>query len=209
MATCRSIVNRALRKIGVLAAGREARPSDAEDTLEALKGLYKAWISSGAFGRMADVVPNADFTAGENQRIFVTVDTVATITLPELVPMHLDPLPYDQERVAYTNYEATDGANRPPKDGAVVEVVEGDSILTYLYDGTLRRWQEIGAMALADDCPRSHSDPEGLAACLALEIAGNYDAGVSDTDLRQARRYEETLSLHLSRPREAAAGVYC
>ena len=123
MATCANIGARSLRNIGRLGSGRDPRPADAEDVFVALKGMYKAWVGSGALGRLSDVVPTGDYTAGENQRIFRNSEATGTITLPELVPAYFTPLPYNQERDTYTNYEQVDGSNRPPRDGAVVVVV--------------------------------------------------------------------------------------
>lgn len=212
MATARFIVNGALRKLGRLGAGREPRLADSEDTLAALRGLYQAWIASGVFGRLADVVPLSDYTAGENQRIFRTEDNVLEITLPALVPMYANPLPYDRERSAYyTNYEQVDGNNRPPRDGAVVQIVDDTTgaMATYIYDGTMKRWQPIEAMSLDDEAPRSTSDPEGLKALLALEVADQFGAEISSTLSLQAARYTNALITSPSMPRQTVQGVYC
>lgn len=80
MATVRSICNGALRRIGRLAAGREARAVDLEDTFESLKGLYRAWVNQGTFGRLCDVVIDRDYTARPNERILRRDNAV--ITLP-------------------------------------------------------------------------------------------------------------------------------
>jgi len=89
MATSRQVINGALRKIGVLGAGREARTNDAQDALEALRDTYQWLISSGAFGRLRDVVPQSNYTACGNERIFRNESNVTTITLPETVPVYV------------------------------------------------------------------------------------------------------------------------
>ena len=124
MATARDITNGALRKIGKLAGGREPRTQDASDALEALRGLYRQLINSGAFGRLRDVVPTgAAYTAGENERVFRNSDATLTIDLPELVRRDLPcgPLPYDEEEAYYPN-GVIDNAMRPPRDCSVVVV---------------------------------------------------------------------------------------
>lgn len=205
-------MERALRKLGRLGAGRTARTADAEDALEALKGLYKSWIASGAFGRLSDVVPSTSFTAGENQRIFRNSLAVGSITLPELVPAYADPLPYNRERDQYTNYEAVDGANRPPRDGSVVQIVDAmadpQTTTTYLYDGTQRVWQTLDALTLTDTAPRSYDDPEGLAACVAAEVADQFGLELPGSTFRQAVRFTSTITAAYSRPRQASAGSY-
>ena len=59
MASCRHVINGALRKLGRLGGGREPRTADAADALAALQGLYLSWIASGAFGRLRDVIAEA------------------------------------------------------------------------------------------------------------------------------------------------------
>ncbi|MFC0304396.1 hypothetical protein [Rhizorhabdus histidinilytica] len=90
MASCRDIVNGALRKLGKLGAGREPRLADSQDALEALRGLYRSLITSGAFGRLADIIPTGEtYTAGENQRIFRNSDATLQIDLgrTQLLPL--------------------------------------------------------------------------------------------------------------------------
>jgi hypothetical protein len=210
MAVCRGIINRALRKLGRLGAGREARPSDAEDALEALKGMYKAWIISGAFGRLSDVVPTGDYVAGENQRIFRNSEATVSITLPELVPAYADPLPYNRERDNYTNYAEIDGNNRPPRDGSVVVVANAidGSTVSFVYDGSIRQWQEIDGLTLDSEAPRSYGDPEGLSATLALEVADEYGVQLGAATMRQARRYEQAMTARYSTPTTVSVASY-
>ncbi len=86
---CRLTVNSALRKLGVLAAGREARSVDLDDGFDALKGMYRQLITNGAFGKLRDVIPVADYTACGNERIFRNTEDVVSITLPETIGIML------------------------------------------------------------------------------------------------------------------------
>jgi len=211
MASCLSIINRSLRKLGVVGAGRDARTNDAQDALDALRGLYGSWIASGAFGRLADVVVQSDFNAYENQRIVRPIGVTAEITLPDFVPMYSQPLPYNLERDVYGgNYEAVDGNNRPPKDGAVIVIADQETgtIQNWIYDGIVKVWRQIDELGLADEAPISTADPEGLAAALAMEISDQFGAEVSGGTANQYRRFVAALTSRFSMPRQTIVGSY-
>lgn len=209
MATARDIISRALRKIGRLGAGREPRLADQEDALETLRSLLLSWVESGAFGRLSDVVPVGDYTAGENQRIFRNSADTNSITLPELVQAYANPLPYNRERAYPVNYEAAVSNMRPPRDGAVVQIAdfENSLVMTHIYDGVARLWREVGGIGLDDTVPRS-GDGEGLSACLARDLADTFGTVAGEATRRQARRYEDAMVLRFSTPRETAVGEY-
>jgi hypothetical protein len=197
----------ALRKLGRLGAGREPRTADQADVLAALQGLYRFWIDTGTFGRLADVIPLADITAGENQRI-IRDETVITVTLPEYVPAFCDPLPYGALWPAQVSSNR-DYANRPPHDGSVVQIKDtvAGNVESWIYDGTRREWVNIDALQLDEEAPRS-GDYHGLAACLAAEIADEFGAELGVATQGQAARFVTTLTHHLSTPRRAVAGVF-
>lgn len=208
MATCRHVVNGALRKLGRLGGGRDPRTADATDALAALQGLYLSWIASGAFGRLSDVIAEADITAAENVRI-IRDETVVTVTLPEVVPAYCDPLPYGA-LWPYVVQNGTDGANRPPRDGAVVQIKDtvGGQVASYVYDGTLREWVKIEALQMDNEAPRSVTDPEGLSAVLAMELSDTFGAEIGPATLRQAGRFTTAMISNPSAPRREAVGVY-
>lgn len=233
MTTARQTVNGALRKLGRLAAGREPRSADAADALAALQGLYLSWITSGAFGRLEDVVVNADYTARPNQHVIRQSDDVERITLPQISqdgiwwhsftdgPIY-DPLvdgdgdeilddagqpifPVTvRERKPYERLE-------PPRDGSVVKITDmvAGKTETYVYDGAVKEWQSIERLQLDSEAPRSQADPEGLSATLALELADTFGAEVGPTTMRQIARFNINLTQRFGMPREAVTGVYC
>lgn len=209
MATCRHVINGALRKLGRLGGGREPRTADSTDALAALQGLYLSWIASGAFGRLHDIVATADITAAENVRI-IRDETVVTVTLPELVPAYCD-IPYGTWPY-WPNVvqNGTDFASRPPRDGSVIQIKDtvGGQVASYLYDGTLREWVQIEMLQMDNEAPRSVTDPEGLSATLAMELADTFGAEIGPTILRQAGRYTTAMVNNPSAPRREAAGVY-
>lgn len=227
MATARAIVNGALRKLGRLGGGREPRTADQTDTLAALQSLYGAWIAAGAFGRILDVVPSGtSYTARGNERILRTSADTLSVTLPELVSdaSYSD---YGRDRRGYygtiitvteengqtiVDVQASQpiGCVEPPRDGSVVVITdrEGGETGTWLYDGTIKKWQAIHLLQLDSEAPRSSADPEGLGAALALEIADTFGAEVGPTTQRQAARFHTAMTHRYGMRRESVAGVY-
>lgn len=227
MATCRATVNTALRKLGRLAAGREPRQADAQDALDALRGLYTAWVSSGAFGRLCDVVPTGtSYTATGNERVFRTkgVDALS-VNLPELVadgwvndfgrdaPYYGTTVTISDDGDTTTVTVAPSqplGYCKPPRDGAVVSISDAvcGQTKSYLYDGTIKKWQGLDDLALDAEAPRSSADPQGLAACLAVEIADQFGVEVMPATLAQASRFKSAMVNRFSMPRQMVPGVY-
>lgn len=229
MATARFITNLALQKLGVLGAGRDARQSDATDALSALQALYGAWIAGGAFGRLRDVVPQGTtYTTSGNERILRTSAEQMEIVLPELVSeAHYNDYGVPRRGYYGTIIEISNvgdntvidvrasqpiGCVEPPRDGSAVIITDrvGGERATWLYDGTVKQWQGIERMTLEDDAPRSSADPQGLAACLAMEIADSYgDAGVVGPSAQaQAARFKAAMTQRFGMRREQSVGVY-
>ncbi len=231
MPTCRWVVNSALRKCGVLAAGREPRLADQTDALEALRGLYQGWIASGAFGRLQDVVPTGtNYVAHGHERIFRTEPDILSVTLPTLVSDGwISDYGYGDRRWR-TGYYGTIitietvsgdttvtvetgqpiGAATTPRDGAPVIISDqiGGMTAAWLYDGTTKMWEAINNLDEDNDAPRSQSDPEGLAACLAMEIAADYGSDLSAATVMQARRYMQALTHRYGMRRETGVSAY-
>lgn len=212
MATCSSIINRALRKIGRLGAGRDARTNDAQDALDVLRGLYTSWITSGALGRMADVVVSGDVTAGEGQRIVRPIGVSSEVTLPETISSFTayPPPPYGSVWPYTVLYEGVDPNVRPPADGTAVSVVDQETgtAAYWIYDGSLKLWAQIDTLGLTDTAPMSSTDPEGLAAVLAIECADQFGADVSPITARASGRFMWALTNKASMPRAIGQGAY-
>lgn len=209
MPSARIVVNGALRKIGILAAGREARTSDAADALEALNGLYAWLITSGAFGRLRDVIPTADYTACGNERIYRMLPTI-TITLPDTVPADWNWYcdgwgPYPP---LYANSLLTNQA--PPRDCAVVAITDqvvGTSE-TWINDAFLRQWQAVGDIGLDDPAPLSARDPQGLQSLLASRIADQFGGDLPQMTALQASQMVQGLTARFASPASISPGVY-
>jgi len=224
VSTARVIVNSALRKLGRLAAGREARLADAQDTLEALRGLYSSWIAGGACGRLRDVVPTGtNYTTPGNERIYRTGPDPLSVTLPELVSEGWrDDFGHERHggnfgtiiTISQIGDEVTVvvEAAQPighcvvtPRDMSAVVISDevGGQTQSWLYDGNIKKWQSIDNLTLDDDAPRSSADPEGLAALLALEMADKFGIDISPFTMRAANRFNTALSMRLGMRRES------
>lgn len=199
MAVCRVVVDTALRKLGVLASGREARSSDAADTLTALQGLYTSWIAAGTFGRLIDVTPQgSSYTPYCSARVFRESETTLDVLLPELVGYGWF---YD-----YGWYRCCGQYNPTvtPRDGMAVVISDTASgeTASWLYDGTIKKWQGIEGLTLDDEAPRSTADLLGLASCLALEISDQFPTDIAPATAVQANRYMTAMTQRFGMRRE-------
>lgn len=227
MATARLVVNTALRKLGVLASGREPRLSDQTDAFDALRGLYGSWIASGAFGRLRDVVAQHDYCALPNDHVYRQSEALQRVILPGLTWCHnfttndVDPiLDGDGEAIMDESgrdifaepiaQSATFEHRKPPRDGSVVRISDevGGETRTWLYDGTTKRWQALELLSLDDEAPRSDADMQGLASTLAIEIADQFDATILEATVRQAQRFQLQMTGRFGVGRECVTGVY-
>lgn len=190
MASCLSIVNMALRKIGTLASGREARSVDRDDAFVILVSLYRTWINNGAFGRLSDVTPTGDYIAGENQRIFRNASATLTITLPETVD--------------------DDGNQYTPLDTSVVVIVDAFSgtVTEFIYDGQIKAWVSLYDLVITSEAPLSRRDEQGLAACLAVALADEFSGNVGPFTMQQAAAFKTALTHRYSMPAVQVQGEY-
>lgn len=228
MATVRHVTNLALRKLGVLGGGRDARPTDAADALAGLQGLYQSWIASGAFGRLYDRVPQGtQYVARGNERIMRRAGDDIEIILPEFVSDGIVP---DYGRELRSGYYGTIisitaqgndtvvdirpsqpiGCVQSPRDGSVVIITDEatGNVLTSIYDGTLKKWEQIESLQQDDEAPRSTADASGLASCLAVEIADQFGAELSEVTVSQAARFRMQMTHRYGMRRESVMGVY-
>lgn len=212
---CRETCNGALRKIGVLAAGREARAADLNDTFDALKGLYRQLITNGAFGRLRDVIPIENYIAFENERIFRNTEDVVSVTLPQTLRnwqfwgaywiygiYPVEPVP-----------PATNAINidvRTPRDCAVVSVINSldGLVMDFIYDGHTKNWQGIYDLTLDTEAPLSFRDPQGLQALLAAQVSDEYGREIGGATQRLAGNFQSGLTNRFSFCDEPVYGEY-
>lgn len=206
MATCRQVITTALRKIGVVAAGREPRANDTYDALSSLQSLYFGLIDGGAFGRLRDVIPLVDYTAGENERVFRSDDGCTNVTLPETLGIDIDPC----DGWGLFSGNISQSQMRPPRDCSVVIINDAfsGSTTTFLYDGSVKQWIGIDALMLDQPAPLSSRNPDGLSALLAMQIVDQFGGDMPQGTVRAALQFQSSLLTRYSAPREEAAGVY-
>jgi hypothetical protein len=148
------------------------------------------------------------------------------VTLPELVTYEATP-DYGHERVGYYGTVVTVetigdetvvtiepgqpiGYATTPRDlsAVVISDATGGMTSSWLYDGHIKKWEQIDQLQLDDEAPRSTADREGLAALLALELADSYGIDIGPATVRQANRYSVAMTSRYGMRREATAGVY-
>lgn len=198
MATCSNIITLALKKLQAIASGETPTAAESADGLVALQGLLDGWCRDGTFGRLRDVHVTENYTAREFQRIRVDAGTV---TIPELIPVDqnggddygFQPAQIDAEQLA--DDELPDPNNRPPRNRSViVTLTPGGARATWFYESDIGDWVQIQALALADECPLSRVDADGLASQLALTIADQFGAEPKPWTVAKAARFRSLLS---------------
>lgn len=210
---CRDVVKGALRKLGRLAAGREPRPADLQDGMEALRGLYRQWISLGTFGALRDVIPTGtEYTAGENERVFRNGAGAINVTLPDTVLDNCfgDPCDYGSRWVP-PGRDARNRASRPVRDCSIVVIQDQATGITleFLYDGNAGGWIQLAELTDTDTAPLSFRDPQGLQAALAVAIEGEFGGNLTAGTIRQAQMLNYALTHRFSSVRPSAHVEYC
>lgn len=206
--SCLDVVKGALRKLGVLASGREPRAVDRDDVFQSLKGMYRQWVNNGTLGRMQDVVPVADFTVCSAVRILRTAETASlSITLPETVSRPV----FWRDYGIWGLCDCSDSRNiTTPRDGMPVSISDAVIGETYdfIYDGQIKRWEGIDGLELADRAPLAWRDPQGLMAALAMQIADEFSAQPGLSTSMQAANFMSALTCRYSTPAEAQPGIF-
>jgi hypothetical protein len=165
MATCRDIIKRGLRLIGVIAASEEPSADDAVTCMIALQGIYDALSHQGIFNRLADVVITQDYTAKENERILINTASAVTVTYPVTID---DPY--------------VDGKARPPRDLSQIQVrrISSTTREHVIYNTYLARWVSIVGLTLDTEAPFSERANQQLAGRLGLIVAPEYGMQPND-----------------------------
>lgn len=181
MATCQTIIRRALRNLGVLQGGQEPVGPDADDGLERLQSLVLALPGLVLNGRWHEKAIAAAATACEGERLTVTGAVV--VTLPATVTW--------------------DGRTRPPHDLAKVQILGADveNAGLWLYSATKAAWGQADDLALIDELPFGSEDDAGLAAHLATDWADEYGptAQVQPRTLALAQIFSRSMRARLKK----------
>lgn len=151
MATCLEIIERAHVRAGIRARGDTPSAEETADALLSLQSLYDEMIGLGVFGRLTEVIIEAAYEAGENERIYNTSGGALSVTLPQTVS------------------DEFTGETRPPRDRSVVVIAE-DPEEAHIYEAPLGAWKAMKGLAATDYAPLSVRSAEGLACALAARL---------------------------------------
>ena len=207
MTTCNDIVRMAMGRIRQLRAGENPQGNEAADGMIFLQGLYDGWVSSGLFGRLNDTVISSDYTALEQDRVIN--DSNYNVTLPLTYTASFPTGSYyptwpDDRMWAYLQSAQI----RPPRDLAMVEILDAGALKRYLYSAHLRQWVQINGLALTDTAPLAEHGAMGLASCLAEVMGDEYGEPVGPNVREQATQFKWGLSSKYDSQRVGAMQAY-
>jgi hypothetical protein len=176
---CLDIICRAMRRIGVIAAGELPRSVEQSDALDTLKALYSRLINDGAFGVIEERhVDAAEVEAKPGERIVIYGGEVS---FPDIAP--------DCSVICVVD----------PSTNDVEELI---------FDTRTQTWRKLGELTLTSEAPISHRDPIGLVCALAIELADEYGQELSEITVRNAARWHMALTHNWSVKPETQPGVY-
>jgi hypothetical protein len=189
MATCRYTIKRGLQKLAIIAPGDDPDASEADTGLAVLQGLFDAWANAGMFGRL-----DVDSIAG------IEADDVVSVALPESgAPVSLPIVVKD-----------SDGEDVLPPDLAYAEYVNTSTSerRAYLFDRRMAKWTRIDTLTLDSECPLSRRNSEGMAAVLAVYMAGDFGVTPGPLVVRQAGSFQLALSTRMGEPRVETTAAF-
>lgn len=192
--TCREIVHTAYTLASITSIDEEPTNGELNHGLEMLKSLYDGWFAAGEFGVLRDIYVTDDYTAFEGDRVIKSGQEI--ITLPDT---------YDKERYGYnsgysdSNYGYGDyyydrNRTRAAYELGAIEVVGVSRNIRELGD-----WINISELTADSPAPLVQFGMIGLAAQLAIDLAGTFGAEISTSTLRQSDMFKTSLrSKHIS-----------
>jgi hypothetical protein len=186
------IICRAMRRLGVLAGGSLPRDTEQTDTLETLRAIYRRLINEGVSGPLRDVAPTTtSYTARENERIFRNSLTTTSIEFPESI-------------------DDGCGGSRLPRDASVIVVSDeftGQTV-DWVYEAATRTWVPVDGLTLTSPALFARRDPNGLACMLAVELADEFGQQPSEIVIRNAVRWQMSITHNWSQEDVPTRGVY-
>lgn len=211
--TVRSVVKGAMKKLGVLAIGREPTAAQAQDALEILQAFYRELIGQGVFGRLNDVlVTTSTYEARENERVVCDLSSGVTVTLPETITQSLyGALPlYDPYGTDYGRGSVCEILPRPPRDGACIIVADVNSSLEryYLYDANRAYWVLLDELTLDSTAPLGERYENGLRAILAERLTDPFGVPLPKQAAGEANTFRYSISMKLDRSRRPTIAEY-
>ena len=161
--TCRDVVARSLRRLGIVAAGEEVAGVDEVVGIEALQEIIDG-MRSGLFGRLADVLATSNLTANVFDRVIGNEVAGITVTLPTT---------YEEDAI---------------RNGSVIEVRDlfTTVYLNYRWNGDTQRWAALTALTPSTDLPVGDNFVGAIVALLATRLAGEFGVPVTMEIMRDA-----------------------
>lgn len=160
---CSKVIERALRRIGVLAANEDVSSSDEALGLEALQEIIDS-MRSGLFGRLRDVLATDNLTAKVFDRVVGNKVSGIAVTLPTT----------EEDEVI--------------RNGSVIEVRDlfTSVSLNYRWNGDTQRWVALTGLTASSDLPIGDNFVGAIVALLAVRLSDDFGEQVSPQIMRDA-----------------------
>lgn len=182
MTTCRDLIDRAGRQLGVLAAGETAAGDDAADLMRHLQDLILdlPLLMDGAWEdvRLTNDAPHA---AADGQRINRGEHPEAPVIL------------------SVTRQDDC-GRTAPQAEFARVQILGGADEGVFVFVGEKQAWSRVDALAIADDSPFGRRDDAGLAALICASAAEEYGVPLGQVAAQRAQRAISSFRARFYRP---------
>lgn len=186
MFTVRDIVTLAARRGKIVGAGASPTAKEADDGLTTLQGLYEHLFTSGAFGKLTDVLATDAVQAEPWQRI--RIDTGGSVVIPDTV----------------------DGF--PPYDLAPIEVIDTTASpvtrAMYVYEAGVGDWVRLDGLTLNSDAPLATRSKFGLADLLAVFWLESFGGEMPMNIQRGAQAFSRSLMWKLGSDQPIVASEY-
>lgn len=193
MTTCRYVITRALRKVGLL--GKSASPTAADESMgmSALQTLFDGWVGAGKFGRLVDVYRDTAYEAKAGER----VRSATSVTLPAYT--QVTPETFGDDYGDTDRYDSDQ-----PRARALIVVVDPATGVEQvnLWDPRVGQWIRLDSLTIGGECPLTNMGADDLACCLALLIADESGFQVGALTLRRATLFEARLGTNADSSRQ-------
>lgn len=144
MTTMRVLLTRAMRRTRARSLVDTPAPEEMDAALEDAQAFFMGLTAR----TLADVLVSADYTAGEDERVFNSSGSPIVVTLPETVTVW--------------------GVERPPRNGALVEVAAAATRSIYIADQGA--WNAVTGLTLDTEQPFGLPMDDALSDMLAVRM---------------------------------------
>lgn len=186
MTTVLDLAKRALLARGAIGSDEDPNASDGQACLEAFQSLILSLFPR----KMTDVLIDAAYEIGENERVADTSDSAVAITFPTTIT------------------DAVTGEARLPYDGAIGSIA-GSPHRRYIWISDKGAWMPLTALTLTSESPLTEEFDNALWALLAMhlprfgtlppEVPPMAEAGRSAIRVRYRQPYTSAIDPVLTR----------